>query len=1579
MRKIYITLLSCFFICASLSSFSQVNGYVFSAGTTGTLEDMSSGATQLVGSSSDDGVSSVTPIGFSFAFNAVPYTQFSVNANGLIRLGATAVSGQWNNVNATDGFATAGNNPKIAPYFDDLATGTNGRVHYKLVGTAPNQKLVIEWIVTVPRATGGAANATFQAWLEEGTNRITFVYGNGMLVNTANGGYSIGIAGSATDFHSVTAASNTSSISTHNGTQTTAIASGTTYSFLPPPPCVSGSLAGGTTQSSVASACANAPFTLSVTGGSFGTGLTYQWQSSLTGTAGSFTDVATQTGQTYTVAAQTVPTYYRRKMTCSGVDAYSSELLVGQNLPTSCYCPISFPSNVEPITLVNFSNINNATSNTINGTPALEDFTSIVGNVNKGQSYLLRVKGNTDGGFTTIVTAYFDWNQDGDFLDALETVTVGNIVGSTGLDAIEASVNILIPAAALDGTTRMRVTKKFNTAATSCNNTGFGQAEDYTLSIVTPPCVAPSGLNVTAIAPTTATLAWTASASNPANGYEWEVRTSGAGGSGATGLVASGTTAAGVVTANATGLTANTNYSYYVRSNCGGIFSDWAGGFAFLTPCDPIAVPFLQDFSTYASTFPPTCWTRNNSVGLLGSAPSANGIGAGSAMFDFYNTSAGTNLDLVSPLFTPVPANHRLTFEHAYATFFGENDQLQISYSTDGGATYTTLITYNGGTNGPLNTGGSSLPLFIPGASNWAEKAIDLPVGTNRLRFRGISAFGNNLYLDNIIVEPTPSCLPPTGLVTANGISPTEAMVYFNSPGNAFIVEYGAPGFTPGTTNVAGTGGTIVLGTASPITVTGLTASTTYDFYVRRICIPGVDFSSNKKATATTLCPATNIPYLQNFETSVPLVGFPTCTSMEDVNGNSGPTPNSGGGRWITNSVAQTYNSPTRSLWYIYDLGNPARGGDDWFYLQGLNLTAGTTYRVKAYYKGSDAPNWVENFEVKYGTKAHSSAMTNLIYTSPTTSTTAASPFDSLIADFTPSATGVYYIGFHNISAPDQAFLFIDDISVRIAPKVDVGITGITLPSLNCPTSGVFVQATIRNYNTVVQDFATYPVTVNANITGAATGTLTTTLNQGTLAPGASMQVYLNPAFNFTTAGVYNITTTTVSPDDPETGNDAFVTSVNVNPNPATPVITPALSQLCLGQQVQLNTQFTNPPPAPVTLAPVTSGAITVAIPDGSAVGVTHSLQVTGVPAGATVTGISVTVNLTHTWVSDMVVNLRAPNSKILNLFNAKGGSGDNMTNMVISSASTTPIGTPPFTGTWAADAAVGVGPNGNQSNVNKFDSLYSVGNGTWTLALQDLVALDPGTLTSWSITLTYQMRNPVVTWTPVAGLFTNVGATNAYTAGTDAFSVYAKPAALGTYTYVATATNSAGCTSTGSAVVTVNGSTPLTIGNNPDTVCISDQMVDLLATPSNGNWTGVGVSGNTFIPPSTAVGTYNLTYSYTNEFGCASTATDRIAVKDCPERIILLRDDAVTLFPNPNNGKFNIRINSVLYNNLGMKVYTNSGTLVRTQQFGGLVYGRVVPIDLTNLPGGVYMVHFYYEGGVRSSGKTFKVIIGLP
>jgi len=380
-------------------------------------------------------------------------------------------------------------------------------------------------------------------------------------------------------------------------------------------------------------------------------------------------------------------------------------------------------------------------------------------------------------------------------------------------------------------------------------------------------------------------------------------------------------------------------------------------------------------------------------------------------------------------------------------------------------------------------------------------------------------------------------------------------------------------------------------------------------------------------------------------------------------------------------------------------------------------------------------------------------------------------------------------------------------------------------------------------------------------------------------------------------------------------------------------------------------------------------------------------MTVSGIPAGASITAMSVTLNMNHTWAGDMIFNLKAPNGNILNLDKYIGGtdaSGVNFVNTVISSAAglnSLSSAAAPRTGTFRPDvyniAVPGFGiqnPTGYISNATSFADLYSVPNGSWTLAMADGVSFDVGTLTSWSITITYQVLTPTITWTPIAGLYTNAGATTAYPGG-NAYSLYANPPATSNYTV--TATTAAGCAASTNVTVTVNPYPVVTIGSIPDTVCISDPIIPLAASPVGGSWSGIGVSGTNFVPPATAIGTYTLTYSYTSAFGCTTTATKKIAVKDCPERIILLRDNALLLYPNPNNGQFNIKINSVLYNNLIMKVYTNNGILVRTQQFGGLAWGRIVPIDLTNLAGGVYMVKFYYDGGVRTAEKTFKVIIG--
>lgn len=1341
------------------------------------------------------------------------------------------------------------------------------------------------------------------------------------------------------------------------------------------PPCIPGSLTGGTTAGS-ATACPGIPVNLSVTGASFGSGLTFQWESA-TASGGPWLPVASATAATY-AATITGTTWFRRKMTCGGTDAYSAPHQITLNAPTQCYCTPSFPSGVEPITLVSIGGINNTSSNST-ASAAFENFTAITGNVYNTATHSITLKGNTAGAaYTNYFKVYFDWNQDGDFLDAGEEYPIGSITASTGIDATQLTGSITVPATALAGATRMRVVKVFGTSMPtdniSCISAGFGQAEDYMVNVAIPLCPLPPSISAATVIPGAATLNWGATTPVPAVGYEWVVTSTNA--SATANIVQQGTTANTVTSANVNSLNNNTTYYAWVRTDCGaGALGPWVGPYTFTTLCDILTtLPFNETFENASATR--SCWRNEYVSGTVnwiyrtgapyGAVTTAHG-GTLNASFNSDNYN-GDITKLVSPIFSFAGLNYGATLNFWFAKQvdpdWGDVDELRVYYRTAIGGAWT----------------------LIPGAvytasvGSWRQVEVQLPASINstvyQIAFEAASNWGFGVVVDDVNITATPSCIPPAD-VKAFGISTTEIVTSFVSPGNNFIIEYGTVGFTPGTGAAAG-GGTLVAGpiTGSPVTISGLTAGTTYDIYVRRNC-GGGDISTNKKVTAATLCAATTIPYFQNFESSV-VPNFPTCTSMEDVNGNSGATVDAEGGRWITFSStnAQQYVSPTKSLLYHYDLQDPTRAADDWFYLQGLNLVGGTEYRLKFYYKGAFGPTYVEKFEVKYGTKAYSANQTNLLYSNMNVITAFASPFDSVIVDFTPPANGTYYIGFHALSEADQAFLVLDDISVAIAPQVDAGATGLTLPALTCPTNNVTFQAQIKNYNVKPLNFATNNVEVIAAIRtpGNTNDTVRTRLTSGTVAAGATTDIYLSPNYNFAAGGTYTIKLYTSSPVDPINGNDTLYRTVVVNPFPTVPVITTASPSICTGGITQLSVPAGT---ASTATFSGTSGNIALAIPDNTPAGITSTINATGIPAGATVTGMTVTINATHTYVSDFVINLVAPNGRILNLFNARGGSGDNLTNTVFNNTSTTALtsSVAPFTGTFRPDATVGVGPTTATSNTAVFADLFTVAGGEWKLALRDGFQGDLGVLLNWSISFTYNYT-PSLVWTPATNLFTDAAGTQAYTAGSSAYTVFAKPAATATYT--ATATGAGGCTRTASTTITVNTYTPVTIAASiPDTVCISDPAYTLTADPAGGVWSGIGVSGNNFIPAATAVGKYTLTYTYTNAGGCVTTATRAINVKDCPERYVLLRDSALYVYPNPSNGQFNIRINSVLYEKLQMRVYSGSGLLMKTQDLSNLRYGSVIPIDIRGLAGGLYFVQFYYDNGVRASDKTFRVIIG--
>ena len=120
---------------------------------------------------------------------------------------------------------------------------------------------------------------------------------------------------------------------------------------------------------------------------------------------------------------------------------------------------------------------------------------------------------------------------------------------------------------------------------------------------------------------------------------------------------------------------------------------------------------------------------------------------------------------------------------------------------------------------------------------------------------------------------------------------------------------------------------------------------------------------------------------------------------------------------------------------------------------------------------------------------------------------------------------------------------------------------------------------------------------------------------------------------------------------------------------------------------------------------------------------------------------MSVTFNIVHTYDSDLIINLKAPNGQVLNLVNMQGLSGDNFINTVISSTATVSVntGSAPITGTYSPSTVVPTGaPTAFISTTGVYTQLFSQPSGSWIFAVADIESFDVGILQNWAITFNY-------------------------------------------------------------------------------------------------------------------------------------------------------------------------------------------------------------------------------------------------
>ncbi|MEP6584042.1 MAG: choice-of-anchor J domain-containing protein [Ginsengibacter sp.] len=203
--------------------------------------------------------------------------------------------------------------------------------------------------------------------------------------------------------------------------------------------------------------------------------------------------------------------------------------------------------------------------------------------------------------------------------------------------------------------------------------------------------------------------------------------------------------------------------------------------------------PYFENFTNH------TYWTLTGTAywDIVRATNPAGSNNDNAARARFFNTQFGKVLYLQSPLFNfSSNAKPMLDFYVAYRTYSNQNDRLEVVVSTDGGVTFQAApVLYNKSFATRLSTIGNDPALleFLPASSNeWRHEAVDLSAYASMpnvlIAFKGTSAVGNNLYIDNVSVINQSGPLYSTTTITSAGqiaTGPFNTKVKFNTIGNS--------------------------------------------------------------------------------------------------------------------------------------------------------------------------------------------------------------------------------------------------------------------------------------------------------------------------------------------------------------------------------------------------------------------------------------------------------------------------------------------------------------------------------------------------------------------------------------------------------------------------------------------------------------------------------------------------------------------------------------------------------------------------------------------------------------------------
>ncbi len=289
--------------------------------------------------------------------------------------------------------------------------------------------------------------------------------------------------------------------------------------------------------------------------------------------------------------------------------------------------------------------------------------------------------------------------------------------------------------------------------------------------------------------------------------------------------------------ATISGLNSNAEYDFYIQTECSSTTNLWSGPFTFSTLCSGSLIypPYFEDFENNGLV--PSCWENGydnqekwlfeNDVtvpGHIGDAGNVENNTLSRGYFTYIDHSTlGNNQNAglrTSPFALIDMTNPILSFYYISDNeFFFDYGNVNFSVIMYGESydDFETIFTSNTNTDG------------------WEKVVIDL---TPYLGFQKSFLFKVNNYqgdkddlaIDNIYIGEMPTCNyidSTTSVMDANSV--TISVNDTNSSTSSWEIEYGESGFVQGT-------GSMLNSVVNPLTITGLSSHTSYEYYIRANC-----------------------------------------------------------------------------------------------------------------------------------------------------------------------------------------------------------------------------------------------------------------------------------------------------------------------------------------------------------------------------------------------------------------------------------------------------------------------------------------------------------------------------------------------------------------------------------------------------------------------------------------------------------------------------------------------------------------------------------------------------------------------